>query len=301
MEPDVVPDVVVVGSANMDLVLPVQRIPRPGETVLAGLMTRGPGGKGANQAVASARAGARTAMVVALGDDEGGALLRDALEGVDLSLATTADAPTGTAIITVEESGENSIVVAPGANRELTLSADALATIGQAKIVLSQLEIPFSTVQAAAAASAYFILNAAPAAELSDELLAEVDLLVVNETEAEAIAGPDRSALLKKVPAAVVTLGGAGAVILTRDAEEIAVPGVRVEVVDTTAAGDTFCGVLAATLAATSANDSITASDLTNAVRRANVAASLSVQAAGAIPSVPHGDAIDARYAEVYL
>ncbi len=298
------PEVVVVGSANVDLVLPVQRIPRPGETVLAGAMTRGPGGKGANQAVASARAGARTAMVVALGDDEGGALLRAALEGVDLTLATTSEAPTGTAIITVEESGENSIVVAPGANGELTLSADAVAAIGQAKIVLSQLEIPFATVQAAAAASAYFILNAAPAAELSDELLAEVDLLVVNETEAEAIAGPDRSALLKKVPAAVVTLGGAGAVILTRDLNgdrEIAVPGVPVEVVDTTAAGDTFCGVLAATLTAVSATDAITGSDLTNAVRRANVAASLSVQAAGAIPSVPHGDAIDARYAEVYL
>ena len=261
------PDVVVVGSANVDLVLPVQRIPRPGETVLAGAMTRGPGGKGANQAVASARAGARTAMVVALGDDDGGALLRDALEGVDLSLATTSDAPTGTAIITVEDGGENSIVVAPGANGELTLSAAALTAIGDAKIVLSQLEIPFPTVQAAAAAAKYFVLNAAPAAELPDELLAEVDLLVVNETEAD----------------------------------EIAVPGVPVEVVDTTAAGDTFCGVLVATLAAESTNDSITPSDLTNAVRRANVAASLSVQAAGAIPSVPHGDAIDARYAEVYL
>jgi ribokinase len=300
------PEVVVVGSANVDLVLPVRTIPRPGETVLAGTMSRGPGGKGANQAVASARAGVRTAMVVALGNDDGGALLRDALEGVDLSLATTSETPTGTAIITVDQNGENSIVVAPGANGELTLSADALEAIGRAKVVLSQLEIPFGTVQAAAAASTYFILNAAPAAELTDELLAEVDLLVVNETEAEAIAGPDRSSLLKKVPAAVVTLGGAGAVILTRDLDsEIAVPGVPVEVVDTTAAGDTFCGVLAATLAralaAASATDSVTGSDLTNAVRRANVAASLSVQGAGAIPSVPHGDAIDARYAEVYL
>jgi ribokinase len=306
--PEGVPDVVVVGSANLDLVLPVRRIPRPGETVLAGAMTRGPGGKGANQAVASARAGARTAMVVALGDDEGGAVLRQALEGVDLSLATTSQAPTGTAIITVDDSGENSIVVAPGANGELTLSPAAVAAIGRAKVVLSQLEIPFPTVRDAAAASTYFILNAAPAAELPDELLAEVDLLVVNETEAEAIAGPDRSALMKKVPAAVVTLGAAGAVILSRelgDAGEIEVPGVTVDVVDTTAAGDTFCGVLAATLvrqlAAGSANDSITTSDLTNAVRRANVAASLSVEVAGAIPSVPHGDAIDARYAEVYL
>ena len=297
------PEVVVVGSANVDLVLPVQRIPRPGETVLAGVMTRGPGGKGANQAVASARAGARTAMVAALGDDDGGALLRDALgsSGVDLSLVSATDTPTGTAIITVDDSGENSIVVAPGANGELSLSAAATAVVGAAKIVLAQLEIPFPTVQAAAAASSYFILNAAPAAELPDELLADVDLLVVNETEAEAIAGADRSALLKKVPAAVVTLGAAGAVILTRGDDEIEVAGVPVGVVDTTAAGDTFCGVLAATLASASATGAITTSDLTNAVRRANVAASLSVQAAGAISSVPHGEAIDARYAEVYL
>jgi ribokinase len=263
-------------------------------------MTRGPGGKGANQAVASARAGARTAIVASLGVDDSGALLRDALAdaGVDLSLVSSTTTPTGTAIITVEESGENSIVVAPGANGELTVSDAAAQVIGGARIVLSQLEIPLATVQEAAATSSYFILNAAPAAELSDELLAGVDLLVVNESEALAIAGADRAALLKRVPAAVVTLGPAGAVILTRSAAEIVVPGVPVEVVDTTAAGDTFCGVLAATL---SAADAITPSDLTNAVRRANVAASLSVQAAGAIPSVPHGDAIDARYAEVYL
>jgi ribokinase len=302
VEPDVL-DVVVVGSANVDLILPVQRIPRPGETVLAGRMTRGPGGKGANQAVAAARAGARTAMVASLGVDDSGALLRDALasSGVDLSLVSSTTTPTGTAIIIVDAGGENSIVVAPGANGELTLSEASTRAIGRAKIVLSQLEIPFPTVHAAAALSSYFILNAAPAAELPDELLANVDLLVVNETEAEAIAGSDRSALPKRVPAAVVTLGAAGAVILTRGADEIAVAGVPVDVVDTTAAGDTFCGVLAATLSAVSAADQIAVTDLRNAVRRATVAASLSVQAAGAIPSVPHGDAIDARYAEVYL
>jgi ribokinase len=292
-----VADVVVVGSANVDLVLPVQRIPRPGETVLASGLTRGPGGKGANQAVASARAGASTLFVAALGADDGGALLREALDGVDLSLVQTVDAPTGTAIITVDADGENAITVAPSANASLTLTADARAAVAEAKIVLSQLEIPFGTVQAAAEASRYFILNAAPAAELSDELLGHVDLLVVNETEAEAVAGTKLSALLDRVPAAVVTLGAEGAVILTREAEEVRVPAVRVEVVDTTAAGDTFCGVLAATLAATST----TARDLTNAVRRATVAASLSVQTAGAIPSVPHGEAIDARAAEVYL
>jgi ribokinase len=159
------------------------------------------------------------------------------------------------------------------------------------------LEIPFHIVQAAAEASAYFILNAAPAAQLSDELLAQVDLLVVNETEAEAIGG----SLLERVPAAVITLGADGAVILARGADEIRVPAVPVEVIDTTAAGDTFCGVLAATLAAASATGSATGSELTNAVRRATVAASLSVKTAGAIPSVPHGEEIDARSAEVYL
>ncbi len=292
-------EVVVVGSANVDLVLPVERIPRPGETVLASGLTRGPGGKGANQAVAAARAGASTTFVASLGDDDGGAMLRAVLEesGVDLSLVSSSSSPTGTAIITVDADGENSITVAPSANAELTLSADALKAVGEAKIVLSQLEIPFGTVQAAAEASSYFILNAAPAAELSDELLAHVDLLVVNETEAETVGGPEVSDLLKRVPAAVVTLGSEGAVILSRDAAEIRIPGVSVEVVDTTAAGDTFCGVLAASLAATST----TARDLTNAVRRANVAASLSVQTAGAIPSVPHGDVIDARLAEVNL
>ncbi|MEU0091927.1 ribokinase [Kribbella sp. NPDC006257] len=288
-------DVVVVGSANVDLVLPVQRIPRPGETVLASGLTRGPGGKGANQAVAAARAGASTAFVASLGADESGELLRKALSesGVDLSLVSTAGRPTGTAIITVSADGENSIVVAPSANAELELSSEALRAVQRAKVVLAQLEIPFATVQAAAEASSYFILNAAPAAELSDELLAAVDLLVVNETEAEAIGG----SLLERVPAAVITLGSKGAVILARGADEVRVPGVPVEVVDTTAAGDTFCGVLAATLASTST----TGSELTNAVRRANVAASLSVKTAGAIPSVPHGDVIDARYAEVYL
>lgn len=292
-------DVVVVGSANVDLVLTVPRIPRPGETLLASGLTRGPGGKGANQAVASARAGASTAFVASLGADDGGALLRAALgdSGVDLSIVSTSGSPTGTAIITVAADGENAIVVAPSANAELKLSAEALDAVGKAKIVLSQLEIPFATVQAAAEASTYFILNAAPAAELSDELLAHVDLLVVNESEAEAVAGPEYSALLDRVPAAVVTLGADGAVVFSRDAAEIRIPGVSVEVVDTTAAGDTFCGVLAATLAA----QSTTARDLTNAVRRANVAASLSVQTAGAIPSVPHGETIDARLAEVYL
>jgi ribokinase len=289
-----VSDVVIVGSANVDLVLPVQRIPRPGETVLATSLTRGPGGKGANQAVAAARAGASTAFVASLGDDESGALLRDALgaAGVELGLVSTTRTPTGTAIITVDAAGENAITVAPSANAELMLNRTSESAIRAAAVVLAQLEIPFETVRAAAEASSYFILNAAPAAELDDDLLAHVDRLVVNEHEA-AVVGGSPAALMERVPAAVVTLGGAGALVLRRGEGEVRVAGVEVEVVDTTAAGDTFCGVLAAALAA--------GTGLTEAVKRANVAASLSVQTAGAIASVPHGEAIEARYAEVYL
>lgn len=288
-------DVVVVGSANVDLVLAVQRIPRPGETVLATGLTRGPGGKGANQAVAAARAGASTAFVASLGDDESGALLRDALgaAGVQLGLVSTTRTPTGTAIITVDAEGENAITVAPAANAELALNESSESAIRAAAVVLAQLEIPFETVRAAAQASSYFVLNAAPAAELDDDLLAHVDLLVVNEHEAEVIGGSDPAALMERVPAAVVTLGGAGALVLRRGETEVRVAGVEVEVVDTTAAGDTFCGVLAAALAA--------GAGLTEAVKRANVAASLSVETAGAISSVPQGEAIEDRYAEVYL
>ncbi|MFC0624042.1 ribokinase [Kribbella deserti] len=289
--------VVVVGSANVDLVLPVQRIPRPGETVLASGLSRGPGGKGANQAVAASRAGATTRFVVSLGDDEPGELLRAVLSdaSVDLSLASTTTTPTGTAIITVDADGENAITVAPAANADLRLNHDTRAAIRAADVVLAQLEIPFDTVREAARESRYFVLNAAPAAALDDDLLADVDLLVVNEHEASVVAGTSDNpgeVLLKRVPAVVITLGGEGALVLTRDAEPLKVAAVKVEVVDTTAAGDTFCGVLAATLA--------TGSELPEAVRRATVAASLSVQAAGAIPSVPTADDIAARYAEVY-
>jgi ribokinase len=293
-------DVVVVGSANVDLVLPVERIPRPGETVLASGLSRGPGGKGSNQAVAAARAGASTAFVVSLGDDEPGRLLESVLAGagVDLSLARRTRTPTGTAIIIVDASGENSIVVAPSANSELTLSAEARAAVAEAPLVLTQLEIPFETVRSVAAAGRYVILNAAPAASLDDDLLADVDLLVVNEHEAAVVSGVEGGldvigpALLRRVPAMVVTLGHEGALVLRRDAPSERVPGINVEVVDTTGAGDTFCGVLAAGLAR--------GADLSEAVRRANAAASLSVQAAGAADSVPTSEAIDARYAEAY-
>ena len=285
-----------VGSANVDIVLPVERIPRPGETVLATGLSRGPGGKGSNQAVAAARAGAVTTFVAALGDDDSGRLLEDVLTraGVDLSVIDRTTTPTGTAIITVDATGENSIVVAASANAELTLSAAARDVVAGAAVTLAQLEIPLPTVLAAARTARFMILNAAPAGELSDELLAEIDLLVVNEHEAAKISGVDDKpeALLDRVSAVVVTLGRAGAVVLRRDTEPVRVAGIAADVVDTTGAGDTFCGVLAASLAR--------GHDLPAAVRRANAAASLSVEKPGAADSVPNRAAIDARYAEAY-
>lgn len=290
------PDVVVVGSANVDIVLPVERIPRPGETVLATGLSRGPGGKGSNQAVAAARAGASTAFVASVGDDESGRLLEAVLTGagVDLSLLDRTSTPTGTAVITVDGTGENSIVVAPSANAELTLSSEARRVVADARVTLAQLEIPSETVIAAAEQARFMILNAAPAAALDDDLLEHVDLLVVNEHEAAVISGVDDKpeALLDRVPAVIVTLGGDGAIVLRRDAEPVRVAGIAAQVVDTTGAGDTFCGVLAAALAA--------GDDLPDAVRRANAAASLSVEKPGAAGSVPDRTAIDARYAEAY-
>ncbi|ONI73916.1 ribokinase [Kribbella sp. ALI-6-A] len=288
------PAVVVVGSANVDLRLTVEAMPRPGETVLASDIDRGPGGKGANQAAAAARAGVPTALVAVVGDDDGGTLLRSALTdaGVDLRLLRTSSTPTGTAIITVDRSGENAITVAASANDELTIDSDAEQAVRTAAVLLVQLEIPLPSVRAAAAAGQYVILNAAPATTLDDSLLAHVDLLVVNEHEAAVVAGRTDSAglaLLERVPAVVVTLGAAGAVLLRRDAEPVRVSGVEANVVDTTAAGDTFCGVLAAALA--------TGSPLPTAVARANAAASLAVEKHGAIPSIPDDAAITARLA----
>jgi ribokinase len=212
--------------------------------------------------------------------------------GVDLGLLRASSTPTGTAIITVDRTGENAITVAASANDELTMDARAEQAVSAAAVVLVQLEIPLATVRAAAAAGQYVILNAAPATILDDSLLAHVDLLVVNEHEAAVVAGRTDSAglaLLERVPAVVVTLGAAGAVLFRRDAEPVHISGIKTKVVDTTAAGDTFCGVLAAALAA--------GSPLPAAVARANAAASLAVETSGAIQSIPDDAAITARVA----
>ncbi|MPV37130.1 PfkB family carbohydrate kinase, partial [Georgenia subflava] len=272
--------VVVVGSANVDLVVDVPRHPGPGETVLGGRLRRSPGGKGANQAVAAARAGgADTWFLGALGRDGAADLLLESLTGAGVheDLVALSDEATGTALIWITDDGENAIIVAPGANSEVAVDDAAAARLAQADVVLVQLEIPLETVVAAARArrdGARFVLNAAPSRELPPEVWAELDLLVVNEHEARDLApaagalgsndaaaaagtgeraavGPEdlATALLEKVPAVVITLGGDGALVAERGADPVTVPAPKVTAVDTTGAGDTFCGVLAAALA----------------------------------------------------
>ncbi|MBN6042155.1 ribokinase [Amycolatopsis sp. 195334CR] len=276
--------VVVVGSANADFFVDVPHIPAAGETVLGGDLRRSAGGKGANQAVAAARAGgAETTFVGALGRDDSADLLLASMReaGVRTDLVERVDAATGTALITVTSDGENTIVVAPGANSRLSLNAAQADRIAAADVVLAQLEIPLDVVHAAAAArrqGAVMALNAAPARELPDDIWAALDLLIVNEHEAADLAGSPE-ALLDRVPAVVVTLGGEGCLVAERGRESLRIPGIRVEAVDTTGAGDTFCGVLAAALSRRS--------ELAEAARLACVAAALSVTRRGAQAAVP--------------
>lgn len=277
--------VVIVGSGNVDLVSQVERIPSPGETVLSTGFATHAGGKGNNQATAAARAAASTTFIGAFGDDDNGARLRASLTDSGAHpLVRTSTEPTGTALIVVAESGENSIVVNAGANATLThLTEDERLAIADATIVLLQLEIPLDTViEAARVATGLVVLNAAPARQLPRDLLDTVDLLVVNEHEAELLGGADE--LRTVVPQLVVTLGASGAVIYTRETTSVVV-GIRVEVVDTTGAGDTFCGALVAKL-----DEGATLDD---AVGFATAAAALSVGRAGAVPAIPTRQEID--------
>jgi ribokinase len=277
--------VTVVGSGNVDLVSQVERIPEPGETVLSTGFATHAGGKGNNQATAAARAGASTTFVGAFGADDNGARLLASLADAGVrTLVRTSAEPTGTALITVSATGENAIVVNAGANATLTdLTPGERAAIAGADLVLLQLEIPLETVIAAARiASGRVVLNAAPARPLPDELLAAVDLLVVNEHEAALLGGADH--LLTVVPGLVVTLGAKGALVRTAETTT-EVPGIPVDVVDTTGAGDTFCGALVAAL-----DERV---PLDEAARFATVAAALSVRRAGAVPAIPTREEID--------
>ena len=286
--------VIVVGSANVDQVFRVERIPSPGETVLSTGFSTARGGKGQNQAVAAARAGAPTAFIAALGDDAFGSDTRAGLidDGVDVMGVRSLDAATGTALIAVDSVGENTIIVEAGANRLLVdlQSADA-AAIAASSVLAMQLEIPLGTVIAAAriarAADTTVMLNAAPIRDLPAELLSSLDILVVNEHEASHLAGErDWRELTEQVPVVVVTLGSEGALLLRRGSDEVRVAAPSVHAVDATGAGDTFCGAFAAGLAEDM--------ELEQALRFAVTAASLSVQSYGAVPSIPLRAQIDA-------
>ncbi|WP_456413791.1 ribokinase, partial [Oceanithermus profundus] len=246
--------VLVVGSLNMDLVVPVPRHPKPGETVVGGDLRRFPGGKGANQAVAAARLGARVRMIGRVGADAYGTELKRGLEaeGIGTEDVAELDVPTGVALISVGEDGQNAIVVSPGANARLRpddLSPERFAAAG---VVVLQLETPLETVQRAAelgrAAGARVLLNAAPAQPLPEGLLGALGVLVVNEFEAARVAdtrepeGPEEAlalarALARRVPVAVVTLGARGLVWAGAEGEGT-LPAFEVRAVDTTAAGD---------------------------------------------------------------
>ncbi|MEW2299030.1 ribokinase [Streptomyces sp. NPDC006655] len=261
-------DLLVVGSANADLVIEVERRPAAGETVLGGDLATHPGGKGANQAVAAARLGARTALLARVGDDAHGRLLLDSQRsaGVDTAGVLVGGAPTGVALITVDPSGDNSIVVSPGANGRLA-PADVRAATGllhASRAVSAQLEIPLETVVEVVrnlAPGSRFVLNPSPPAPLPPEVLAACDPLIVNEHEAKVIlgeAGADgggepadwaRLLLAKGPRSVVVTLGADGA--LVADGRGLtAVPSVQVAAVDTTGAGDAFTAALAVRLGA---------------------------------------------------
>ena len=305
-DPRAGPEVVVVGSANLDLVVEVETVPVAGETVLGGDLRRIPGGKGANQAVAAARLGRRVAMVGRVGDDDAGSMLRAAMDsaGVDTaSLLATDDTPSGTALISVGADGDNAIVVSPGANGRLS-SADvesAAGVLGTAAVVLLQLEVPLEAVSAAVrCARGTVVLNPAPApaGTLPAQLLDRVDVIVPNQTELATMAGheglspiggvdPDTAVALARglpVAAAVVTLGAAGAMVVT-PTDATHVPAPAVVPVDTTAAGDAFCGALADAL--------VGGADLVGATKWAVRVGAAATLRHGAQPSLPTADEVE--------
>lgn len=299
------PRITVVGSVNMDLVLRTPRMPAPGETIAGHEFRQIPGGKGANQAVAAARLGGAVTMIGRLGDDAFGAQLRACLvaDGIDVGhLGTQAGMASGVAGILVDDAGRNSIVLAPGANMALT--ADALAALApaieSAELLVCQLETPLDAVTRAIGiakgAGVTVVFNPAPMQALRPSLLALVDYLIVNETEASQLSGVEvlDAATARRAATRLLALG-AGAVLLTLGAQGVLIAGqgghcrlldaVRVDAVDTTAAGDTFVGAFAVGLGQ--------GLDMTAAADAAQYAAALTVTKLGAQTSIPNRREVD--------
>ena len=295
--------IIVIGSSNTDMVIKTEKLPAPGETILGGKFLMNPGGKGANQAVAASRLGGKVTFITKRGKDLFGNQAVDLLmrEGVDTQyIVKDPDLPSGVALITVDSTGENSIVVAPGSNGNL-LKKDVPSVIfdtGKFEILLLQLEIPIDTVEYSAVAASEngikVILNPAPARKLSNNLLKHTWLITPNENEAEAITGviitdipsAERAAELiqeRGVKNVIITLGEAGAYIKSENYTGL-IPGIKVKPIDTTAAGDVFNGALAVAISE--------GSDLKDAVIFANKAASISVTRMGAQASAPYRNEI---------
>jgi ribokinase len=290
--------IVVVGSSGTDMIIRVERIPRPGETLIGGQFAMAAGGKGANQAVSAARAGGDVTFVARVGRDNFGeqSIAGFVSDGIDVQhVLRDGKAPSGTALIFVAKDGENSIAVSSGANARLT-PADvrrARSVFNGAAVLIVQLESPLATVQAAVSIAVrnglQVILNPAPARALPDSLLRQVSILTPNETEAELLTGvkvnsdaaaAKASAILRRrgVQTVILTLGARGAFVATEGGTQL-VSGFKVKAVDTTAAGDVFNGALAVALAEQR--------PLQQAVRFANAAAAIAVTRLGAQPSAP--------------
>lgn len=298
--------ILVVGSSNTDLIIKVSEIPRPGETLLGGEFNTFPGGKGANQAVAAARGGGDVVFIASVGNDSYG---DESVKGYKLDNINTENIkickniPSGVAMITISDSGENAITVASGANAELKPEDldEAEEAFDEAEYMLVQLETPLATVQKAVDLCSEFetkvILNPAPAAELPDEIISKIDIITPNETEAERLTGVEvkdendaRKAAEKLhkrgINTVIITLGSGGAYVSDQNSGVVKrVPGFLVEPVDTTAAGDVFNGQLAVALAE--------GLSLEDAIRLAHAAAALSVQKLGAQSSIPRREETD--------
>lgn len=290
--------IVVLGSCNTDMVIKSERLPVPGETILGGTFMMNPGGKGANQAVAASRLGGEVTFITKVGNDVFGrqSLETYQKEGINTEyIFSDPKNPSGVALITVDGGGENCIVVASGANK--TLSPSNVETVKEvisgAEILLMQLEIPIETVEYAARIAnekgVKVILNPAPAQELSNELLKNIYMLIPNEREAEMISGEKVSGWesakkaadvisSKGVDIVVITLGSLGALLKDGD-NYVEIPAFRVEAIDTTAAGDTFCGALAVAISE--------GRTLEEGIKFANKCSSIAVTKMGAQASIP--------------